>query len=1494
MIIKKRRYETALITAMGMILALLTLQPAPARAVDVRTPANASIVSTVPVLEWPAVANAASYELQVSTSATFSTTLVSERRSTPAYVFTEDVAPGTYHWRYRAFAADSSQLSLSPAWTFTRAAQPGPSLQAPADGAHLTYPTESPTLRWDPIASFGSYIVQWDDNPDFRSTSEATTTATAFTLPTLLPQDDNKTIYWRVRAVASSLDAVKTAWSQQRSFVVDWGVSGPTLVAPADSTSLDDAVDQAVYEWLPTPGAATYELQVGLDNRFTTLVHPDTGVDYPSGTGEPPFTTHATKFVAASRYPAKSHWWRVRAIDANGSPGPWSATWQFTRRWSAARPNNVTVDPTVPLNEFEVTWDAVPDTTYYEIELSSEPTFHTGGAKAVCTTPHNRFSPAYEGSYNDAKRETECPIRIPLGVGIPSGFALTPGLTVYIHVRAVHETLAGEFVYGPWSDQANGPGGTPPPPAQTTLSDDSAGGTPANEPANPVAPASDSTWTDWPTLRWEPAIDAEAYLVAIAKDREFTNSVLTDLDTNFRYYVTRGTSFVPQTTLAENNTDGSYFWYVLPCQTYVSTDVNTCAAPDRDAILQSGRWRSFHKLSNQLSDLNVTPSTDQPWVQLSWDDTFTSSPFPATLGTGGFKQFEVQITQGTWAQATTLLTETPTITTSEMDLEPSSVYRWRVRAIDGGLLPLPWSQGSDFTMASYPGPSGLTVVNDLTEQPCLTWDPAAHASGYLLEIYSGSDPSYPESARVMNRSTKYSSFCPTGLGGGTFSWRVRSEHSQAGMSQWSPLALATFTVSAEKPVLEGPASPTTPQNLLFRWAPVPFAASYTVELSTDHFWTVSTTGLSVTHAWTPPELTTGDYSWRVNALDGQGEVLSTSDAADLRVVDPLTLATVMPASGPLRGGTRVTLTGTGFQPSVSVTFDGMPGTALAYASKTLLTVTTPAHAAGPVDVTVSDTDGRSTTKTAGFTYLEAPTVTGVAPATGPAAGGTIVTITGTHFAPTATVRFGVDLASVTGRTADTGITVLTPAHSAGRVDVTVSNPDGQVSRAAEAFTFVASPSVTSVTPDSGSPVGGTVVRVQGNDFQPGAAVTFDGISAPVTDRQGTTGITVTTPVHAPGSVDVTVINPDGQTATAPSVFTYRAGPTISAVTPDSGPASGSTRVTITGANFDPEAAVTFGDQPLIVNERSDSSLTVTTLKHAPGPVDVIVSNSDGQISRAVKAFTFVNAPIITSVSPAGGVLTGDTVVTIQGKDFQPGASVTFGGNAALVTDRQGTTGITVTTPSHSPGAVDVTVTNPDGQTATLKSAFTYRAGPTINAVTPDSGPSSGYTKVSITGANFDPQAVVTFDDQEVPISGRTATLLTVTSPAHPAGPVDVIVTNPDGQRAIASDAFTYTLDTEAGTNESATPWFVAKPRLIKLGKRLRVRWSRPSSIGSPPDAYRVLMKTSAGASFQQVKATSRRRVDIRIKRATTYWVRIVAHSAAGWGAPGPVARRVVR
>ena len=87
--------------------------------------------------------------------------------------------------------------------------------------------------------------------------------------------------------------------------------------------------------------------------------------------------------------------------------------------------------------------------------------------------------------------------------------------------------------------------------------------------------------------------------------------------------------------------------------------------------------------------------------------------------------------------------------------------------------------------------------------------------------------------------------------------------------------------------------------------------------------------------------------------------------------------------------------------------------------------------------------------------------------------------------------------------------------------------------------------------------------------------------------------------------------------------------------------------------------------------------------------------------------SFGVAPAITAVSPTSGNTAGGTVVTITGTGFQTGATVTFGGAAAATVTVVSAASIVATTPAHAAGAVNVVVTNPDFQSATVAAGFTY-------------------------------------------------------------------------------------------------------------------------------------------------------------------------------------------
>lgn len=74
--------------------------------------------------------------------------------------------------------------------------------------------------------------------------------------------------------------------------------------------------------------------------------------------------------------------------------------------------------------------------------------------------------------------------------------------------------------------------------------------------------------------------------------------------------------------------------------------------------------------------------------------------------------------------------------------------------------------------------------------------------------------------------------------------------------------------------------------------------------------------------------------------------------------------------------------------------------------------------------------------------VDVPTFTSISPATGPAAGGTNVTITGTNFLGASAVTFGGVAATSFTVTNDTTIKAKTPAGVAGPVAVVITTPDG--------------------------------------------------------------------------------------------------------------------------------------------------------------------------------------------------------------------------------------------------------------------------------------------------------------------------------------------------------------------------------------------------------------------------------------------------------------------
>ena len=171
----------------------------------------------------------------------------------------------------------------------------------------------------------------------------------------------------------------------------------------------------------------------------------------------------------------------------------------------------------------------------------------------------------------------------------------------------------------------------------------------------------------------------------------------------------------------------------------------------------------------------------------------------------------------------------------------------------------------------------------------------------------------------------------------------------------------------------------------------------------------------------------------------------------------------------------------------------------------------------------------------------APVISNISPNSGPTAGGTAVTISGTGFAVGATVKFGNTSATNVNVVGSTTITAVAPAHNSGAVNVVVTNPGGQSATSTNGYSYtggVAAPTVSGVNPTSGPTAGGTSVTISGTGFAAGATVTFGGTNATGVVVNNSTTITATTPAHAAGAVDVVVTNSTGQSGTKTNAFTY--------------------------------------------------------------------------------------------------------------------------------------------------------------------------------------------------------------------------------------------------------------------------------------------------------------------------------------------------------------------
>jgi hypothetical protein len=297
--------------------------------------------------DWEDYAGAASYQIQISQSASFppiASSLPIRRFSLlvpPAPIFnvsmtvvasnyTRTVPAGTVlNWRVRARKVSGAYSLWSEMRTLNTATPPSaPRLLAPVSKS-MTY-DYTPLLDWSQSAAavntvFDRYQIQVDNNADFLS-NEINVDVPGILNHSFTPLTDlnsNSTYYWRVRSLNAAGDY--SNWSSVFSFRTSMLM--PVLLDP---TAVETVASlRPVFDWSDVPGATKYAILIYRNVKTSVPFYIGSGLFGNTGIIVNVTTLDSTSNYTPLRYlPAKTTlFWRVKALGPN--PSTWSIIESF-------------------------------------------------------------------------------------------------------------------------------------------------------------------------------------------------------------------------------------------------------------------------------------------------------------------------------------------------------------------------------------------------------------------------------------------------------------------------------------------------------------------------------------------------------------------------------------------------------------------------------------------------------------------------------------------------------------------------------------------------------------------------------------------------------------------------------------------------------------------------------------------------------------------------------------------------------------------------------------------------------------------------------------------------------------------------------------------------------------------------------------------------------------------------------------------------------------
>eukprot|EP00698_Gefionella_okellyi_P001450 TRINITY_DN11405_c0_g1_i11.p1 TRINITY_DN11405_c0_g1~~TRINITY_DN11405_c0_g1_i11.p1 ORF type:complete len:2212 (+),score=424.46 TRINITY_DN11405_c0_g1_i11:34-6669(+) len=286
---------------------------------------------------------------------------------------------------------------------------------------------------------------------------------------------------------------------------------------------------------------------------------------------------------------------------------------------------------------------------------------------------------------------------------------------------------------------------------------------------------------------------------------------------------------------------------------------------------------------------------------------------------------------------------------------------------------------------------------------------------------------------------------------------------------------------------------------------------------------------------------------------------------------------VTPSSGPLAGGSIVTITSLALQTAGginSVTLNGIAAAILSQDSSALVCRSAGATTAGTGDIVLTPVVGAPLTIVSAWTYQPASVVTWLWPQAGRISGGVNVTIFGTNLGSGTDVVLvyvaGVRVQQIVSQSDNmiTATIAATPGLRVGAVSV-VSTHFGTATSSIE-FSYV-NPTIVSVLDDNGPASGGAVVTISGitlGNSTDLVQVSFCGVPATILS-QSTSSVTVQiTEGVTPGTLcPVQTVSESYGSATLLNSYRFNMQPHILAAGPRNGHNIGGYNIVFSGTNL---------------------------------------------------------------------------------------------------------------------------------------------------------------------------------------------------------------------------------------------------------------------------------------------------------------------------------------